>query len=134
MTHHLPPTEKETAAIAYLKSNVKGSLLEDDTHFSLTSDKLLLRFVRQKAGNAEKALALLEGCIAWRCETKPHRIQLDDVKDYAVLNVFRIHGATKLGVPIAYYIAPRSHHTGPEYRGTPQLRKLMRRGYTVISL
>lgn len=132
-THHAPPSEKEAAAVAFLKANVKGKLLDDDRHFSLQSDSLLLRFVRQKEGHPEKALALLESAIEWRNRTKPHQITFQEVQDYSLLNVFRVQGFTKRGVPIAYYIAPKkSIPLDPEYQMRFSIffhEELMRRGY-----
>lgn len=132
-THRLPPTEKELAAVAYVKANVKGTVLDDDTAFHVKDDSVILRFVRQKEGNAEKALALLEGAIAWRNETKPHRITFDQVQEYFALNVFFAHGFTKNNVPIVYYIAPKkSIPLAPEVQmqfSTFFYEEFMRRGF-----
>lgn len=74
-----PPSEKELVGIAYMQQNLKGQLLEDDVYFILDA-YTMLRFLRQQEGKKEKGLALLEACIAWRRDFKPHRITFDEVE------------------------------------------------------
>ena len=67
-----PPTDKELECMAFLEENVKGKLLEDDTDF--LDRTTYLRFARARDGKKEKALSMLESCIAWRRQYKPHQI------------------------------------------------------------
>lgn len=56
----------------------KDGLLPDDEHF-VVDEVTCLRYLRMKGGNKEKALKRLEATIAWRAETKPHRIAQKEV-------------------------------------------------------
>ena len=120
-----------------MKANLKGSVLEDDTNFRpAQDDQLLLRFARQKDGNGEKALALLEEAIAWRRETKPHQIKFEgNVEAFAKLMVHVPLGFSKQGAPVVYF-KPRPNIEIPA-EGRVQfnlwmLEEHLRRGYNEI--
>lgn len=134
MTHRSPPTEKELAAIEYMKAHRKGTVLEDDVHFNVHDERLLLRFARQKDAVGEKALALLEEAIAWRRETKPHQIQYEQVEAFAKLHIQIPLGFSKQGVPVVYF-KPRPNDVLAEGRVKFNLWLLeehLRRGYDEI--
>jgi hypothetical protein len=97
-----PASKKELDAISKMRSGITGTLLDDD-HKDFLSDYTLLRFLRQKEGKWEKGLKLLEACIAWRCEFKPHRIQYEDVEARAreLRDTYPL-GKTTEGVPVIY--------------------------------
>lgn len=130
--HQLPPTEKERSTIAFLKANIKGKLLDDDTAFPLFSDRLLLNFARVNNAEPQQALAQIEATIAWRRDYKPHRITLADVANYANLHLVVPLGRSKQGMPVVYF-RPRSGVAIPaedRLRFNIWLREeLRRRGY-----
>jgi len=131
MSHHEPLTDAERVGIAHMRSNLKGTLLEDDTHF-LLDDLLMARFLRQKKGNPEKGLAALEACLAWRKERKPHRIAFEDVAVWPATGVVVIAEKTKLGVPVVYFTPPKGLKVPAEVRADFTVwycEELMRRGY-----
>lgn len=97
-----PASKKEIEAVAKMRAGLTGTLLEDD-HSDFLSDYTLLRFLRQKDCKYEKGLKLLEACIAWRREYKPHRVEYKDVE--ARIRELRDTyplGKTKEGVPVMY--------------------------------
>lgn len=118
--------------MATMRSGLKGTLLDDDRNFPLNEDLTFLRFLRQKKGNAEKGLALLEKCIEWRRERKPHRITFDEVKAWPETGIVVISEKTKEGVPVVY-VTPKSNLTvAAEIRVNFQIwyfEELARRGY-----
>jgi hypothetical protein len=131
VTYLAPPTEKETAAIQYIIANVKGKLREDDTYFFI-DEMLALRFLRQKDGKQEKALALLEDCIKWRNEYAPHRVTLEEVSEWASVGMSLICGLTKNGAPILHVRPVPGLKVDVEMRTRYLIwmfEELMRRGY-----
>lgn len=130
MTYRVPPTKEEQVGVDYIRSNLKGKLLDDDKY--PLNEVTFLCFLRQKKGNAEKALKLLEESIAWRCEYKPHRIEFSEVEDWAKKGVALATGFTVNGVPTVY-IEPRSGlPVDIDQRVRCQLwqyEELLRRGY-----
>ena len=97
------PNEVEQDCIAFLKKNLKEQPLEDDTQF-LTANTFL-RFSRARECNHEKSLAMLEACIKWRREYKPHHVTYDDCRGVLSLGTSFMLGHCREGRPI-FYICP----------------------------
>lgn len=131
MSHHEPMTETERSGVAFMRANLKGTLLEDDRHFVI-DDLLMLRFLRQKKGNPEKGLASLEACLAWRRERKPHRITFEDVSSWPATGVVVVAEKTKLGFPVMYFSPQSGLKVPAEIRADFTVwcyEELMRRGF-----
>lgn len=127
-----PPTADELAIMQHLRENLKGKLAVDDVTFDPRDNHTLLRFSRNAAGDKEKALAALEGCIEWRNQTKPYKITFDQVAHVASHRLNIMCGRSKQKIPILNAQPRVGTKIPPEDRLKYNLflqEELMRRGY-----
>lgn len=130
-----PPTEKELACVAHLKSLFTiGDLDADDTHF--LNESTYLRFARARDASIEKATELLRECMEWRRSYKPQTITEADVSDILQLGTVYMAGVCKAGRPVMY-MTPGAENPFPASMRVKLMVFLLeethRRGHTALT-
>lgn len=85
---------------SFLRENVKGKPLDDDTDF--LCDVTYLRYARARNGDNKKALTMLEATVAWRREYMPHRLTKDALAHHYVNQTMWQVGRDKKGNALVY--------------------------------
>jgi len=88
----IPISDNEKPLIAALKT--KNNSFEDFT------DEQLVKFLRARDGDVEKAAEMLTVHLAWLKEWKPTTITVDEIKNALVNGGWRFVGKSKTGSPV----------------------------------
>jgi hypothetical protein len=98
--HSLDDDKKE--ALEKMKTKIQKYITTDEER-EWCNDMCLLRYLRARDYNVQKAKKLLKGTLEWRFkEMRPQDIKLEDVEPIARLAVVYANGFDKKGRPIIY--------------------------------